>query len=617
MIGAERIWTALHMSTNTYPPIADYGFIADSHSCALVSRSASIDWCCMPRMDSPSCFARILDWNNGGYCQIAPAGKYRISRRYLESSMVLETTFSSGRDEALVLDCFTMRAGGQHNPHQQILRFIEGVKGTIELKIDIEPRFGYGAIKPWIRRDLKGNFLAIGGSHGLVISGNVELELKHRHNLVGVCTTKRGSRTCLSIIFRNPEEIDEGMVEIPDTEELNRRLEETLSWWRGWCKKGQFKGRYSENTKRSAMVLKGLTNAPTGAIAAAATTSLPESPGGCRNWDYRFSWIRDSCFTVNSLAQLGYVKEANGFRRFIERSAAGSADQLQIVFGLGGERWLPEDEISRLEGYRGAKPVRVGNDAWKQSQLDTYGELLDLAYRWHNRGESPDNDYWEFLVELVCAAVDSWQRPDRGIWELRGEPRHFVYSKVMCWAAIDRGIRLAEDIGLKAPLDQWKKSRDEVRRAVETKGYETGRGVFVQAFDHAVMDGSLLLLPAVGFVDYRDERMIRTTDAVWQELEEGGQLRRYASCDDGLPGLEGVFLPCSFWLAECLARQGRADEAHQVFERALSTGNDLGLFSEEYDTKSDEMLGNFPQALTHLSLISAAVALDETSETTA
>lgn len=506
---------------------------------------------------------------------------------------------------------------GQHNPHQQILRFIEGVKGTIELKIDIEPRFGYGAIKPWIRRDLKGNFLAIGGSHGLVISGNVELELKHRHNLVGVCTTKRGSRTCLSIIFRNPEEIDEGMVEIPDTEELNRRLEETLSWWRGWCKKGQFKGRYSENTKRSAMVLKGLTNAPTGAIAAAATTSLPESPGGCRNWDYRFSWIRDSCFTVNSLAQLGYVKEANGFRRFIERSAAGSADQLQIVFGLGGERWLPEDEISRLEGYRGAKPVRVGNDAWKQSQLDTYGELLDLAYRWHNRGESPDNDYWEFLVELVCAAVDSWQRPDRGIWELRGEPRHFVYSKVMCWAAIDRGIRLAEDIGLKAPLDQWKKSRDEVRRAVETKGYETGRGVFVQAFDHAVMDGSLLLLPAVGFVDYRDERMIRTTDAVWQELEEGGQLRRYASCDDGLPGLEGVFLPCSFWLAECLARQGRADEAHQVFERALSTGNDLGLFSEEYDTKSDEMLGNFPQALTHLSLISAAVALDETSETTA
>ncbi len=369
-------------------------------------------------------------------------------------------------------NCFTMRAWGQHNPHQQILRLIEGVNGAIELKIDIEPRFGYGAIKPWIRKDLKGNFLAIGGSHGLVISCNVDLELKRRHNLGGVCATQKGSRTCLSIIFRNPEEIDDGLVEIPDTEELNRRLEETISWWRDWCKKGQFKGRYCDNTKRSAMVLKGLSNARTGAIAAAATTSLPESPGGCRNWDYRFSWVRDSCFTVNSLAQLGYVKEANGFRRFIERSAAGSADQLQIVFGLGGERWLPENEISRLEGYRGAKPVRVGNDAWKQSQLDTYGELLDLAYRWHNRGESPDEDYWEFL-------------------------------------------------------------------------------------------------------------------------------------------------PCSFRLAECLARQGRADEAHQVFERALSTGNDLDLFPEEYDTKSDEMLGNFPQALTHLSLISASVALDETSETTA
>jgi len=567
-------------------------------------------------MDFPSCFGRLLDWNNGGYSQIAPVGKYRTIRRYLESSMVLETTFRTRGGEARVLDCFTMREGGQQNPHQQILRIIEGVSGTVEFKIDVEPRFGYGAIKPWIRKDFKGNFLAIGGSHGLVISGNVDLELKHRHNLVGACATEKGSRACLSILFRNPEEIDDGLFEIPDTEELNRRLEETISWWRDWCKQGEFKGRYCDSTKRSAMVLKGLTNAPTGAIAAAATTSLPEYPGGCRNWDYRFSWVRDSCFAVKSLAQLGYEKEANGFRRFIERSAAGSAEQLQIVFGLGGERWFPENEIDRFEGYRGAKPVRVGNDAWKQSQLDTYGELLDLAYRWHNRGESPDDDYWEFLVELVNAAVESWQRPDRSIWELRGEPRHFVFSKVMCWAAIDRGIKLAEDIGRKAPLDHWKKSREEVRRAVETRGYEADRGVFVQAFDHPIMDGSLLLLPVFDFVDYKDERMIRTTDAVWQELEQGGLLLRYASLSDDLPGLEGVFLSCSFWLAECLARQGRADEAHQVFERALSTGNDLGLFSEEYDTNSDEMLGNFPQALTHLSLISAAVAIEETSKTT-
>jgi GH15 family glucan-1,4-alpha-glucosidase len=531
--------------------------------------------------------------------------------------MVLETTFRTAGGEARILDCFTMRAGGQQNPHQQLLRTIEGVIGTVKLKIDIEPRLGYGAIKPWIRKDFKGNFLVIGGSHGLVISGDMDLGLKNRHDLVGTCATEKGSRTCLSILFRKPEKMDDGLVEIPDTEELNRRLEQTISWWRDWCKKGVFKGRYSDSTKRSAMVLKGLTNAPTGAIAAAATTSLPEYPGGSRNWDYRFSWVRDSCFTVKSLAQLGYEKEANGFRRFIERSAAGSAKQLQIVFGLGGERWLSENEITRLDGYRGAKPVRVGNDAWKQSQLDTYGELLDLAYRWHNRGESPDDNYWEFLVELVNTAVESWQRPDRSIWELRGEPRHFVFSKVMCWAAIDRGIKLAEDIGRKAPLGHWKKSREEVRRAIETRGYQADRGVFVQAFDHPIMDGSLLLLPAFDFVDYRDERMIRTTDAVWQELEEGGLLLRYAYRSDNLPGLEGVFLSCSFWLAECLARQGREDEANQVFERALSTGNDLGLFSEEFDTKSDEMLGNFPQALTHLSLILAAVALAETGETTA
>jgi GH15 family glucan-1,4-alpha-glucosidase len=465
------------MSTNTYPPIADYGFIADSHSCALVSKTGSIDWCCMPRMDSSSCFGRILDWNRGGYCQIAPAEKYRTTRRYLDSTLILETLFKTDEGEARVVDCFTMRTGGEHHPHQQILRTIEGVKGTVKLKLDVEPRFAYGAVKPWIRKDCEGHFLAIGGHHGLVISGNAPLELKYRHNLEGTYVTREGSRAYLSIMFRKPEDIDEGLVEIPDTDELGRRLKETISWWHAWCEKGRFRNRYAHQTKRSAMVLKGLTNAPTGAIAAAATTSLPEHPGGCCNWDYRFSWIRDSCFTVNSLAQLGYVKEANGFRRFIERSAAGSADQLQIVFGLGGERWLPENEIKRLEGYGGARPVRVGNNGWRQSQLDTYGELLDLAHRWHAQGQSPDEDYWEFLVELVNAAVELWERPDRSIWELRGEQRHFVYSKVMCWAALDRGIKLAEDIGRDAPLDRWKKSRDEVRLAVETRGYDSGRGV--------------------------------------------------------------------------------------------------------------------------------------------
>jgi len=319
---------------------------------------------------------------------------------------------------------------------------------------------------------------------------------------------------------------------------------------------------------------------------------------------------------VNTLADLGFVAEANGFRRFIERSAAGSADQLQILFGLGGEHRLHEHQLKELEGYRGAKPVRIGNAACEQRQLDAYGELLDLAYRWHNRGESPDDDYWEFLVELVNAAADSWQLQDRGIWETRDQPRHFVYSKAMCWSALDRGIKLAEDIGRQAPLKKWKKAREDVRLAVETKGYDVRRGVFIQAFDHPIMDASLLLLPTIDFVAYDDERMVRTTDAVWEDLGERGLLRRYPKNDDGLPGSDGVFLPCSFWLSQCLALQGRVDKAYEVFEHAVYTANDLGLFSEEYDTDSNEMLGNFPQALTHLSLISAAIALGNSKQAT-
>jgi GH15 family glucan-1,4-alpha-glucosidase len=344
---------------------------------------------------------------------------------------------------------------------------------------------------------------------------------------------------------------------------------------------------------------------------AAPTTSLPESPGGNRNWDYRFSWIRDSSFTARSLAQLDYIKEADGFRRFIERSAAGSADQLQILYGIGGERRLNEYEIGNLEGYRGAKPVRIGNAAEGQLQLDVYGELLDLAWSWHCRRRSPDDDYWEFLVELVNKVCDCWKIADCGIWEFRGDRRHFVHSKVMCWAALNYGIKLAANLERSAPVDKWKDAREAVRRAVESKGYDAERGVFIQAFDHPRMDASLLLLPTVGFVAYDDKRMIRTTDAVREALSEKGLLRRYADGEDHLEGREGVFLACSFWLAECLARQGRSDEAHQVFQRVFAVGNDLGLFAEEYDPATNLMLGNFPQGLTHLSMITAAVALNE------
>ncbi|MEJ2168291.1 MAG: glycoside hydrolase family 15 protein [Desulfobacterales bacterium] len=599
------------MNANSYPPIGEYGFIADCHSAALVSKSGSIDWCCMPRIDSSSSFGRILDWDKGGYCKIAPSGRFESSRRYLDRTLVLETTFQTESGRARLFDCFTMRRGGEHAPHRQILRIIEGLDGTVDFTIDIVPRFDFGAIHPWIRAYRQKHHIALGGSDGLLISSDAAIKMKHRHDLTGSCTVTAGERRHLSILHRPPESLDENLVDVPDPAEQDRRLEETIDWWQSWSEQGQCSGPYAGQLQRSAIVLKGLSNAPTGAIAAAPTTSLPEAPGGSRNWDYRFSWVRDSSFTVRSLAELNYVKEADGFRRFIERSTAGSADQLQILYGIGGERRLHEYEIKEFEGYRGAKPVRIGNAAESQIQLDAYGELLDLAWHWHCRQCSPDDDYWEFLVELVNRVCDSWQKPDCGIWEFRGAPRHFVHSKAMCWAALNYGIKLAGDLRRKAPLEKWAKTREAVRRTVESQGYDADRGIFIQAFEHPKMDAALLLLPMVGFVAYDDERMIRTTDAVREELGEDGLLRRYSEGDDGMQGREGVFLACSFWLVECLARQHRLDEAHQTFQRAYSVGNDLGLFAEEYEPETREMLGNFPQGLTHLSLITAAVALNE------
>jgi GH15 family glucan-1,4-alpha-glucosidase len=593
-----------------YPLLGDYAYLSDCHSCALVSRDGSIDWACLPRFDSPSAFALILDLDKGGFCRIAPEGPFRSSRRYVDG-LVLETTFEAAHGKAKLVDCFTMRKGGERDPHRQILRVVEGLEGTTDFRLECVPRFEYGAIKPWIRKAGDGAFAAIGGSTGLLVSGSFRLEMGQGHGVAGTCRVGKGDRAYLSILYRNPETLDEGGVRPPPVAELGQRLEETLAWWRAWAAKNRYAGLHAGMAARSAAVLKGLCNAPTGAIVAAATTSLPESPGGSRNWDYRYTWIRDSCFAARSLAEIGFDHEADGFRRFVERSAAGSAEEIQVLFGVGGERRLREGTLEDLEGYGGAKPVRVGNAAEKQVQLDVYGELVSLSWLWHSRGHSPDADYWEFLTEIVETAAQNWSRPDSGIWEMRGKPRHFVHSKVMCWAALEYGIRLARDLGRKAPVERWAEARAQVRRAVEGSGYDSARGIFVQAFESPAMDASLLLMPTVGFVDYGDARMVRTTDAVRRELEAGGLLRRYPEGLDGLPGREGAFLACSFWLVNCLARQGRLDEARAVFARAAATGNDLGLFSEEYDVDGREMLGNFPQGLTHLSLIEAVLALEE------
>jgi GH15 family glucan-1,4-alpha-glucosidase len=480
----------------------------------------------------------------------------------------------------------------------------------VEFRIRIVPRFDYGEVRPWILHEADGTFSAIGGDEALVIATDADsIVAGDDHDLVIQLKLKEGERRRLSITFVRPYEFDWESPEALDPDELDARLEYTLEWWRRWATRAEHDG----DVLRSAVVLRGLQHAATGAIVAAPTTSLPEAMGGARNWDYRYSWIRDSVFSVRSLAELGLTREADRFRRFVQRACAGHVEDLQIVYGVGGERRIGEQELD-LEGYRASSPVRAGNGARDQTQLDAFGELLGLAWRWHRRGHSPGDDTWRFVCELVEAAVERWRQPDSGIWEWRGDPLHFVHSKVMCWSAIHRGLRLAEECERDVPATRWRAACREIREAVESEGYDSDRGVFVQAFGRADMDAALLLLPDTGFIAYDDERMIRTTDAIREELDFGGLLRRYTN-SDGLGGDEGAFLACSFWLVECLARQGRTEDAREVYAKTMDARNDLGLFSEEYDPEKGEMLGNFPQALTHLAHIGAALAISSLSST--
>ncbi|UFS69184.1 glycoside hydrolase family 15 protein [Geomonas sp. RF6] len=597
-------------SGEPYPPISDYGFIADCSCTALVSRDGSVDWCCIPRVDSPSCFGRLLGWQTGGFFRIAPLAPYRVRRSYLQHTLILETVFTTESGSVRLLDLFPVGGGRVMQSYQQLLRIVEGVEGEVPVRVTIVPRFDYGGIQPWIKRYRKESFIALGGCNGLLLSGDLPLEQVDRHALGATVTLSSGERRRVSILHRPPELLDGDAVDPPDVAEMEWRFEESVRWWRGWCQSEKTTTAAPDLVLRSALVLKGLSNCATGAIAAAATTSLPEAPGGPRNWDYRYSWIRDSVFTVRALTEIGYHEESDAFRRFIERSTAGSVDELQIMFGVGGERHLEEYRVATLEGYDGAAPVRVGNVASRQLQLDVYGELLDHAWRWHQLGASPDDDYWDFLTHLVGAVARNWRRKDHGIWEMRGQARHFVFSKVMCWAAVDRAVSLARELGREAPLEEWSALARDIGESVENEGYDRERGIFVQYFGGRELDASLLLMPMTGFLAWDDPRMVRTVDAIQEELSEGGLLRRYAAGSDGLEGREGVFIACSFWLTECLARQGRWQEAREAFARAVATGNDLGLFPEEYDTGTGRMLGNFPQALTHLSLIGAALALE-------
>jgi len=600
-----------------YPAIADYALIGDCHSAALVSRQGSIDWCCLPRFDSDSCFGRLLDWESGGYFQISPAGRFTSRREYLEKSLVLVTTFRSGSGEARLIDFFAMRPGGRQRPRREIVRIIEGVSGTLQLNVRFVPRLDFGEVKPWVRPDSAGSYVAVGSNAGLVIFGDVPLHPGDDHDLEGVLEVRAESRCHIGLQFLPPEESEHGHVREKEVAQLEEHYQETLRWWHDWsakitCPDGRSPPGKANGTAlaRSAIVLKALCYAPTGAIIAAPTTSLPEEIGGERNWDYRFCWLRDSIFTVHALSNLGLQAEAAGMRRFIQRTASGNAHELQVLYAVDGKRRVPEIDLKKLDGWRQSRPVRIGNGAAEQFQADMYGLVVELSWRWSERGEQPDENYWKFLTAIVEVAIARRRLPDRGFWEVRSRPKHFVQSKVMCWAAVDGGIALAERYGLPAPLDRWRKERDDMRKDIEKRGYDRKLGIFVRSYGSKDLDATLLLLPAVDFVAWDDERMVRTTDAIRKHLSQDGLVLRYQATD-GLRGKEGVFVACTFWLAECLAHQRRPAEAREAFERACRCANDLGLFAEEFEPKEGEMLGNFPQGLTHLAHVSAALALEE------
>jgi GH15 family glucan-1,4-alpha-glucosidase len=500
------------------------------------------------------------------------------------------------------------RAGdtGRAHPYHQLIRMAEGVAGTTEWEFVCQPCFEYGIVRP--RVTLSGERLAllVGGPEGLAVASSVPLRAEE-----GTVRARfrlgDGERAWFALTGYRPEDL---RPEALDDAEVDRRLARTREFWTDWVGQSSYEGTYRDLVIRSAITLKALTNAPTGAIVAAPTTSLPEDLGGVRNWDYRYCWLRDSAFTLYALQLLGFSSEAQAFIEWLTRATAGRADDLQVLYGIGGERFLPEVQLDHLVGYRGSRPVRIGNAAARQFQLDVYGEVLDTAHLWRKAGGAIGPELWSFLQECVRCIGERWRDPDEGIWEARGGPRHYVHSKAMCWVGIDRAIKIAEALGEGASLDGWGQLRDEIRDDVLENGFDREQGAFVQAYGSRSLDASAMLLPLVGFIRADDPKMRSTVAAIQERLTTGGLVHRYLA-EDGLPGEEGAFAICSFWLADNLALQGKRDEARLLFERVCSFANDVGLLSEEIDPRTGEQLGNFPQAFTHVALINGAFHLQK------
>jgi GH15 family glucan-1,4-alpha-glucosidase len=601
-------------SSDGYPPIGDYGLIGDMQSCALVSKQGSIDWACFPRFDSPSVFGRLLDWQKGGHFSLAPKGVQRITRRYIPNTNVLETTFTTAEGSAVLIDFMpvtheTHRTGvPQVSQQREILRELRCETGSIEFEMTCSPRFDYGLIIPHVSLSHSRLGLAHGGRDAISVQCSHEMTTTDDDGFESNGTLGEDERVCVRIRYEpgQPHHLEE-----MDDLEVQSLLDQTIAYWTNWTWGCTYQGEYREDVIRAALTLKALTYAPTGALLAAATTSLPEVIGGVRNWDYRFTWIRDATFALYALSTLGFYQEGHDFKRWLEWSTLGRARDLQIMYGITGERRLTEIELSDLEGYRNSRPVRIGNGAHGQIQLDIYGEIMDSAHLYRKFGGKMDDEYWAYLQRVVAFVLDHWHEPDDGIWESRGEPQHWVYSKAMCWVAIDRAIKAAEDLDLPGDVSRWREAREEIHNEILERGFNKERGCFVQAYDSDALDASTLLLPLVGFIPATDPRMRATIEAIEQELTTpDGLVFRYKGTDDGLGGDEGAFVICSFWLCDNLIFLGRKEDARALFEKLRTYSNDLDLYSEEMDPRTLNMLGNFPQAFTHLGLIGTAVQLE-------
>lgn len=598
---AEPMPDAQTKQAYTALPLEDYAMIGDLHTAALVGRNGSLDWLCLPRFDSPACFAALLGNKENGRWQIAPEkGWNRVRRHYRDETLILETEFHTDTGVVAVID-FMPHAGPRDRT--DVIRLVEGRAGTVAMSTEMIFRFDYGHIVPWVRRSEDG-ISAIAGPDALRIRTPVELHGEEAHTIGRFEVTAGKTVPFILTCFRSHEPA-------PDPIDTIRQLRETEQWWREWSARCGYEGVWRSAVTRSLITLKALTYNPTGGIVAAPTTSLPELPGGSRNWDYRYCWIRDAAFTLYALLLAGYRAEATAWREWLLRSVAGTPDQLQTLYGVAGERRLSEFELADLAGYEDSRPVRVGNTAAKQFQLDVYGELMDAFHVARAHEVKSMDDAWALQQALIEFLESNWDKPDEGIWEVRGPRRHFTYSKVMAWVAMDRAVKAVERFRLDGPADRWRALRDEIHADVCRRGFNEKRNSFVQYYGGTTLDGALLLLPLIGFLPPDDERISGTVEAIRKDLVRDGLVRRYNSDSevDGLDGGEGVFLACTFWLADNLAMAGRHDEASELFERLLDLRNDVGLLSEEYDPGSARLVGNFPQAFSHIALINTAYNL--------